>query len=370
MLRFRNALVALKTIVSSFSFVFMLAITLLLLLVAKLKRSEQRRKVAKEVLMLQPLPPCAKVIRKCCGRGGGRNVTKRQRTAQQSTSEAVSSSPEEFDHSKSNTEMRPCEVGAGSGTNIEVPSTDQPEKIVDITSLSPGATATGATLVHPLYIDYSEPEHESDEDCATRARSSKDKAPIPPSVVEVVIPSPAQAPSGSKVVSAIHHKTLTHVEQDDSSSETESDTRSGGVFVSMKPNTCVFGDSMRKVLQFCSYDHERSLLQEAGDSFGFPIMEDKLGKESAEEILYRAQDFSMKSFLACRAAQRHCCSDLRSHQLSKRTSATTLSYGPPWAHCLGGYQDRLLGGPLGLLDLCHMAPDGVGRKDYGAEVLG
>jgi hypothetical protein len=47
-----------------------------------------------------------------------------------------------------------------------------------------------------------------------------------------------------------------------------------------------------------------------------------------------------------------------------------LLYGPPWAHYLGGYQDRLLGGPLGLLGLCHMAPNGVGRKDYGGEVLG
>jgi hypothetical protein len=46
-----------------------------------------------------------------------------------------------------------------------------------------------------------------------------------------------------------------------------------------------------------------------------------------------------------------------------------LSYGPPWAHYLGGYQDRLLGGPLGLLGLCHTAPDGMGRKDYGGEVL-
>jgi hypothetical protein len=46
-----------------------------------------------------------------------------------------------------------------------------------------------------------------------------------------------------------------------------------------------------------------------------------------------------------------------------------MSYGPPWAHYLGGYQDRLLGGPLGLLGLCHTAPDGVGRKDYGGEVL-
>jgi hypothetical protein len=41
-----------------------------------------------------------------------------------------------------------------------------------------------------------------------------------------------------------------------------------------------------------------------------------------------------------------------------------LSYGPPWAHYLGGYQDRLLGGPLGLLGLCHTAPDGVRCKDY------
>jgi hypothetical protein len=46
-----------------------------------------------------------------------------------------------------------------------------------------------------------------------------------------------------------------------------------------------------------------------------------------------------------------------------------LSYGPPWAHCLGGYQDRLLGGPLGLLGLHHTAHDGVGRKNYGGEVL-
>jgi hypothetical protein len=47
-----------------------------------------------------------------------------------------------------------------------------------------------------------------------------------------------------------------------------------------------------------------------------------------------------------------------------------VSYGPPWAHYLGGYQDRLLGGPLGLPDLCRTVPDGVRRKDYGGEVLG
>jgi hypothetical protein len=50
--------------------------------------------------------------------------------------------------------------------------------------------------------------------------------------------------------------------------------------------------------------------------------------------------------------------------------AAQVSYGPPWAHYLGGYQDRLIGGPLGLLDLCSTAPVGVKRKDYGGEVLG
>jgi hypothetical protein len=47
-----------------------------------------------------------------------------------------------------------------------------------------------------------------------------------------------------------------------------------------------------------------------------------------------------------------------------------VPYGPPWAHYLCGYLDRLLGGPLGLLDLCRAAPDGVRRKEYGEGVLG
>jgi hypothetical protein len=47
-----------------------------------------------------------------------------------------------------------------------------------------------------------------------------------------------------------------------------------------------------------------------------------------------------------------------------------LSYGPPWAHCLGGYQYRLLSGPLGLLSLGYTTPVGVERKDLGGEVLG
>jgi hypothetical protein len=48
----------------------------------------------------------------------------------------------------------------------------------------------------------------------------------------------------------------------------------------------------------------------------------------------------------------------------------SLSYGPPWAHDLGGYQARLLGGPLGLPDLRCTAPDDVKHKDYRGEVLG
>jgi hypothetical protein len=47
-----------------------------------------------------------------------------------------------------------------------------------------------------------------------------------------------------------------------------------------------------------------------------------------------------------------------------------LSYGHPWAHYSGGYQDRLLGGPLRLLDFRYTAPDGVERKDCSGEVLG
>jgi hypothetical protein len=47
-----------------------------------------------------------------------------------------------------------------------------------------------------------------------------------------------------------------------------------------------------------------------------------------------------------------------------------VSYGPPWAHYLGGYLDRLLGGPLGLPGLRYMAFDGVKHKDYKGVVLG
>jgi hypothetical protein len=55
-------------------------------------------------------------------------------------------------------------------------------------------------------------------------------------------------------------------------------------------------------------------------------------------------------------------------QLVER-AAHPLSYGPPWAHYLGGYQDRLLGGPLGLPCLRYTAPEGVEHKDCRGVVL-
>jgi hypothetical protein len=47
-----------------------------------------------------------------------------------------------------------------------------------------------------------------------------------------------------------------------------------------------------------------------------------------------------------------------------------LSYGYPWAHHSSGYQDRLLGGSMVLLNLGYMTPASVERKDYRETVLG
>jgi hypothetical protein len=54
----------------------------------------------------------------------------------------------------------------------------------------------------------------------------------------------------------------------------------------------------------------------------------------------------------------------------QKSVVRSLSYGPPWAHYLGGYQDRLLSGPLGLPSLRYTAPEGVEHKDYTRVVLG
>jgi hypothetical protein len=63
----------------------------------------------------------------------------------------------------------------------------------------------------------------------------------------------------------------------------------------------------------------------------------------------------------------------RSHNNKRRCNRRTswyVSYGPPWAHYFGGYQDRLLGGPQGLPGLRYTAPEGVEHKDYTRVVLG
>jgi hypothetical protein len=65
------------------------------------------------------------------------------------------------------------------------------------------------------------------------------------------------------------------------------------------------------------------------------------------------------------------CADVPSRTVMIGTEVSTeVSYGPPWAHYLGGYQDRLLGGPLGLPGLRYTAPEGVEHKDYIGVVLG
>jgi hypothetical protein len=112
---------------------------------------------------------CPKVVRKRRGCRGNRDASKHRKTSRTAATKVVSYSLEESDHTKSDIESRLAEVVVGSRTNIEAPSVDQPEEIVDVTSLSPSAATVGATLVDPLNIDYSEPEPESDEDCAAQA---------------------------------------------------------------------------------------------------------------------------------------------------------------------------------------------------------
>jgi hypothetical protein len=55
---------------------------------------------------------------------------------------------------------------------------------------------------------------------------------------------------------------------------------------------------------------------------------------------------------------------------AEQRPARGVSYGPLWAHYLGGYQDRLLSGPLGLPGLRYTASEGVEHKDYTGVVLG
>jgi hypothetical protein len=56
----------------------------------------------------------------------------------------------------------------------------------------------------------------------------------------------------------------------------------------------------------------------------------------------------------------------RSGNSSTIRTVVWTSLGP----LLGGYQDRLLGGPLGLPGLRYTAPEGVEHKDNAGVVLG
>jgi hypothetical protein len=47
---------------------------------------------------------------------------------------------------------------------------------------------------------------------------------------------------------------------------------------------------------------------------------------------------------------------------AEQSKLTLLSYGHPRADYLGGYWNRLLRGPLGLLNLCYTVQDGVECK--------
>jgi hypothetical protein len=78
---------------------------------------------------------------------------------------------------------------------------------------------------------------------------------------------------------------------------------------------------------------------------------------------------SYDDFDECRAAARM-VRHFSAIQFFRHTNLEVLSYGPPWAHYLSGYQDRLLGGPLGLPGLRYTAPEGVELKDYIVVVLG
>ena len=66
----------------------------------------------------------------------------------------------------------------------------------------------------------------------------------------------------------------------------------------------LFGSNRKGILGFSSGNHERKLLEKVGDSFSFPIMEEDLGKEGLDKVLTLTKDLSLKSFVACRVAER------------------------------------------------------------------
>ncbi|PUZ65799.1 hypothetical protein GQ55_3G253900 [Panicum hallii var. hallii] len=275
---------------------------------------------------------------------GSKAVAKRRKEAEErvshkcarpapvSSSEAGSSitgDPEENKSTEGGGESAHCEDAPGSGT------AERSEEPIDVTSTSPlRGSSMEATLAKPFAVEYNDFEAESDEEPAAPKVTAKAKSPEAPATLTTLVAAALATSSPRR--EAADFVQAGHEDRLSSSSETDSDRPSGGVFVSMEQPSVVakrlglptmtrlFGDRKRKMLQFSSDDRERELLKEAEDSFCFPIMEEELTNESVDEILTHAQDLSMKSFIACRAAQRRCRRDLRSHQLAEQTTASAL----------------------------------------------
>jgi hypothetical protein len=103
-----------------------------------------------------------------------------------------------------------------------------------------------------------------------------------------------------------------------------------------------------------------------------PVVEATLPKASVVEGEYTAQtQSSSKSSRSPRETNPVCLlltgAEAKGNTIPEAVpfeGLAPVSYGPPWAHYLGGYQDRLPGGPLGLPGLRYTVPEGVEHKDY------
>lgn len=66
----------------------------------------------------------------------------------------------------------------------------------------------------------------------------------------------------------------------------------------------MIGDQIFGNLPFKSSDRERGFLAEASEAFGFPLMEKVLMKTGMPNMLWCAQDFSLKAMIAARCVDR------------------------------------------------------------------
>jgi hypothetical protein len=69
-------------------------------------------------------------------------------------------------------------------------------------------------------------------------------------------------------------------------------------------NAKLIGGQVIGSLRFESREHERGFLSEAGDSFCFPLMEQRLMRAWAGHALRCEEDLTLKSYVAARCARR------------------------------------------------------------------